>query len=119
MQPFEHVDAASLDEAAGLLAAEGAWPIAGGPDLLTTLKAGLHSPARLVNLKSIPQLDSISEYAGALRLGPLVTLDTLERNALVRERAPALAQAASLAASPQLRNMGTLGGNLAQETRCW
>src|SRR5690242_647969 len=122
MQPFEHLDARTLGEAVSLLTAEEAGdarPIAGGTDLLTTLKAGLHAPARLVNLKTIPQLDSISEYAGALQMGPLVTLDLLERNALVRERAPALSQAAGLAASPQLRNMGSLGGNLAQETRCW
>ena len=122
MQPFEHRDARTLAEAVSLLAepAAGAtMPIAGGTDLLTTLKAGLHAPARLVNLKTIPQLDSLTEYAGALHLGPLVTLDVLERNALVRERYRALSEAAGLAASPQLRNMGSLGGNLAQETRCW
>ena len=122
MQPFEHRDAQTLAEAVSLLTAPGAGealPISGGTDLLPTLKTGLHAPARLVNLKTIPQMDSITEYAGALHLGPLVTLDLLERSPLVRERAPALAEAAGLAASPQLRNMGSLGGNLAQETRCW
>jgi xanthine dehydrogenase YagS FAD-binding subunit len=122
MQPFEHREARTLAEAVSLLTereAGVAVPIAGGTDLLTTLKAGLHAPARLVNLKTIPQLDSLMEYAGALHLGPLVTLDILERNALVRERYRALSEAAGLAASPQLRNMGSLGGNLAQETRCW
>ena len=125
MEPFEHIDAPSVAEAVHLLQEGGrgdlwaARPIAGGTDLLTTLKADLHAPTRLVNLKTIPGLDTILDFAGTLRLGPLVTLDTLEQHSLVRERYRALADAAGLAASPQLRNMGTLGGNLAQETRCW
>ncbi|HMA37149.1 MAG TPA: FAD binding domain-containing protein [Chloroflexia bacterium] len=125
MERFEHVDASSVAGAIDLLQAhEGrapgtARPIAGGTDLLPTLKAGLHQPLRLVNLKTIRGLDTISDFAGTLRLGALVTLDTLQRHALVKERYQALADAASWAASPQLRNMGTLGGNLAQETRCW
>ena len=97
----------------------GARPIAGGTDLLTTLKAGLHAPYRLVNLKSIRGLDGVEAGAEGLRIGALVTLDSLERHPVIRERYRALADAAGLAASPQLRNMGTLGGNLAQETRCW
>ena len=100
-------------------AAGAARPIAGGTDLLTTLKAGLHAPARLVNLKSIRRPGRHQRVRRGLHIGALVTLDMLERNALVRERYRALADAAGLAASPQLRNMGTLGGNLAQETRCW
>jgi xanthine dehydrogenase YagS FAD-binding subunit len=122
MQPFEHINAQTLAEAVSLLTAEDAGdarPIAGGTDLLTTLKAGLHAPDRLVNLKTVPHLDGVMEYAGSVHLGPLVTLDTLEREPLVREQFRALAEAAGLAASPQLRNMGTVGGNLAQETRCW
>src|SRR5437764_11308517 len=107
MPAFEHVNAQTLAEAVSLLTAEEAgmaWPIAGGTDLLPTLKAGLHAPTRLVNLKTIPQLDSITEYAGRLHLGPLVTLDMVERNPLVREQYPALAEAVGLAASAQLRN---------------
>jgi xanthine dehydrogenase YagS FAD-binding subunit len=124
MELFEHVDARSVAGAITLLeGAEGgaaaARPIAGGTDLLTTLKVGIHAPVRLVNLKTIHGLDSISDFAGTLRLGPLVTLDTVGRHPLVRERYHALADAAHEAATPQLRNMGTLGGNLAQETRCW
>ncbi len=122
MQPFQHVNAQTLAEAVSLLTAEDAgdaWPIAGGTDLLTTLKAGLHAPDRLVNLKTVPHLDGVLEYAGSVHLGPLVSLDTVERDPLVREQYRALSEAAGLAASPQLRNMGSIGGNLAQETRCW
>ena len=124
MEPFEHVDAPSAPDAVRLLqpAPEGAGaarPIAGGTDLLTTLKAGLHAPYRLVNLKSIRGLDGVEVGAEGLRIGALVTLDSIERHPAIRERYRALADAAGLAASPQLRNMGTLGGNLAQETRCW
>ncbi len=123
MDPFEHHNAATVAGAIELLTgnatgAQAARPISGGTDLLTTMKAGLRAPVRLVNLKTVRGLDSIVDYAGTLRLGALVTLDTLEHNGLVAERYRALADAAGLAASPQLRNMGTLGGNLAQESRC-
>jgi xanthine dehydrogenase YagS FAD-binding subunit len=125
MEPFEHVDAPDAASAVRLLqpgpaaSGDGARPLAGGTDLLTTLKVGLHAPSRLVNLKSIGGLDSVEAGAEGLRIGALVTLDTIERHPVLRERYGALADAAGLAASPQLRNMGTLGGNLAQESRCW
>ena len=123
MDPFEHYNADSVAGAVALLTGDAvgpqaARPISGGTDLLTTMKAGLRAPVRLVNLKTVRGLDSIVDYAGTLRIGALVTLDTLEHTGLVAERYRALAEAAGLAASPQLRNMGTLGGNLAQESRC-
>src|SRR3954447_9792120 len=121
MEPFEHVNAASVDDAVALLGAgDGqARAIAGGTDLLTTLKAGLHTPGLLVNLKSIPGLDGVSVGEDGLRLGALVSIAAIERHPVIRERYAALAEAAAWTASPQLRNMGTIGGNLAQETRCW
>ncbi|HUS14029.1 MAG TPA: FAD binding domain-containing protein, partial [Chloroflexia bacterium] len=67
----------------------------------------------------IPGLNLIQLSDGALHIGALVTLDAIDRDATVRARYQALAEAAGLAASPQLRNMGTLGGNLGQESRCW
>ncbi|MGI8588237.1 MAG: FAD binding domain-containing protein [Chloroflexia bacterium] len=118
MEPFEHADAASVAAAIDLLG-DGARPIAGGTDLLTTMKVGIAAPTRLVNLKTIRGLDTIAEAGDGMRLGALVTLDAIAAHPLIRERYRALSDAAGLAASPQLRNMGTLGGNLAQETRCW
>ena len=90
-----------------------------GHRFLTTLKAGLHAPARLVNLKTIPQLDSISEYAGALHLGPLVTLDTAGAQCPGARARRALARRPGWPPRPNCATWASLGGNLAQETRCW
>lgn len=121
MHKFAHVNAHTLAEALGQLHAD-SRPIAGGTDLLTVLKAGIHRPAALVNLKSLDDagLRRIEQRdEGGLTLGALVTLDEIEHSDLIRQHYPALAQAAASAASPQLRNMGTIGGNLCQEVRCW
>jgi xanthine dehydrogenase YagS FAD-binding subunit len=123
VEPFEYNTAGSPAEAVELLAATGpgrraARPLAGGTDLLTMMKAGLRAPVRLVNLKNLAALRGIQEADGGLHIGALVTLDTLDRDAHVRAGYRALAEAAALTASPQLRNMGTLGGNLGQESRC-
>jgi xanthine dehydrogenase YagS FAD-binding subunit len=121
MQKFAHVNAETLQDALGQLGPE-ARPIAGGTDLLTLLKPGIASASLLVNIKTLADagLRGISPAAdGGLEIGALVTLDELDRSPLVRERYPALAQAAGLAASPQLRNMATLGGNMCQQMRCW
>lgn len=121
MKRFEHVNAASTAGAVRLLGANGrARPIAGGTDLLSMMKLGIAAPERLVNLKTIPGLDGISfDEIGGLRLGALATLDAIAGHDEVRARYPLLAEAISLAASPQLRNQGTIGGNLAQDSRCW
>lgn len=95
-------------------------PLAGGTDLLTLMKNGVQEPDRLLDIKRLPELDrDIAFDDGALRLGALVTLTQLEDDPLVAEHAPALAEAAALAASPQLRNMATIGGNILQRPRCW
>jgi xanthine dehydrogenase YagS FAD-binding subunit len=73
----------------------------------------------VVNLKTIPGLDQIKEEGGELRIGALARLADIAASALVAQKAPALTNAALLVASPQIRNMGTLGGNLAQKVRCW
>ena len=120
---FSHRGAASLAEAAALLgdAAGDARAIAGGTDLLGLIKDRVHAgaPHTLVDLKTIDGLDGIEERAGGLAIGSLVRLSDLERAPFVRERYRALAQASHAIASPQLRNMGTVGGNIAQEPRCW
>lgn len=92
---------------------------AGGIDLLDLLKEDLLAPAKIVNLRGIPNLDTIVETDGGLRIGPMVTLAKLAVEPLVRQRVPILADAAAASASPQIRNVASLGGNLLQRPRCW
>ncbi len=128
MKSFEWINAQSVAEAVQLLATppavrdidEAPRPIAGGQDLLTTMKDYLTRPARLVNLKTVRGLDRIEGNAKTgLRIGALVTLAQLEENPVVRRSFPGLAEAAHSIATPQIRNLGTVGGNLCQRPRCW
>ena len=95
--------------------------LAGGTDVYGLVKERVHArqPDVLVDLKAVPGLTPSTERDDGLSVGSLVRLADLERDPLVRERFPALAEAAHAVASPQLRNMGTVGGNLCQEPRCW
>src|SRR5512141_125132 len=119
MKGFEHTSPTTIQEAVKLLSAQNARVIAVGTDLLGIMKEGLLPADRVVDLKSIPGLDSIKQEGGELRIGPLARLADIAASDVVAKQAPALAQAAALVASPQIRNMGTLGGNLAQKVRCW
>jgi xanthine dehydrogenase YagS FAD-binding subunit len=93
---------------------------AGGIDLLDLMKEGIIRPARIVNLKSIAGLDGVETTDdGGLTIGSLVTLSQIHRSADIRARYPALAAAAEHAATPQVRNAATIGGNLLQRPRCW
>ncbi len=93
---------------------------AGGIDLLDLMKEDLLAPARVVSLKDVPGLDAIAqEEAGGMRLGSMVTLASLADHPVLRQRYPALADAVQGSASPQLRAVATLGGNLLQRPRCW
>jgi xanthine dehydrogenase YagS FAD-binding subunit len=106
-------------EAVGQLK-EGVVVKAGGVDLVDLLKEGLATPSRIVNLHTIPGLDQLQEDPkGGLRIGPLVTLAHLSADPKVRQHYTALADAAGHAATPQIRNMATVGGNLLQRPRCW
>lgn len=124
MQSFEWVDATSVEQAVQLLG-DGAGnglviAKAGGIDLLDLMKEGILAPARLVNLKTIPGLDEIKFRAsGELEIGALTTLARIDNDRRVREQYPALSEAAGHAATPQVRNAGTIGGNLLQKPRCW
>ena len=111
MNKFTYIDATSAAEALPLLGPE-AQLLAGGTDLLPLMKDGLATPPALVNLKHAAELRFMREDADGLHIGALTTLDELDRSPVVRSRYTALAEAAGLAASPQLRNMATLGGNL-------
>ena len=128
MKAFEWMNATTVAEAVNALKTgtapadldDGARPIAGGQDLLTTMKEYITRPARVVNLKSIRGLNKIeSDGQGGLRIGALVTLNQLEEDANVRKTFPGLAEAAHSVGTPQIRNLGTVGGNLCQRPRCW
>ena len=93
---------------------------AGGVDLLDLMKGELLAPTRLISLAGVPGLDGVVEdQAGGLRIGAMVTLATLAENSLARRRYPALVDAVRGSASPQIRNLATLSGNLLQRPRCW
>jgi xanthine dehydrogenase YagS FAD-binding subunit len=128
MKTFEWTNPTTINEAVKLLQVPAAdsgeiddapRPIAGGQDLLTTMKDYTTSPARLVNLKHIRGLDRITLNARGLTIGALVTLSELEEHAGVRKSYPGLSEAAHSIATPQIRNLGTVGGNLCQRPRCW
>ena len=124
MNSFEWVDATSVEQAAALLAQGNASaPVvakAGGIDLIDLMKERIVKPARVVNLRTIPGLDAIAANPqGGLTLGALATLARIEVSSEIRDRYPALAQAAGHAATPQVRNAATIGGNLLQRPRCW
>lgn len=119
MKKFEQTSPASVQEAVKLLSAQNARAIAGGTDLIGIMKESLLPTDRVVDLKAISGLDYIKEEGGELRIGALTKLATIASSDVVNSRAPALAQAASRIASPQIRNMATLGGNMAQKVRCW
>ncbi|GAB1544515.1 xanthine dehydrogenase family protein subunit M [Scytonema sp. NUACC21] len=93
---------------------------AGGIDVLDLLKEGLVTPSRVINIRTLPNMDRISADAQTgLRIGPLVTLAQLDADPAVRQNYTALAEAASHIATPQIRNIATIGGNLLQRPRCW
>jgi xanthine dehydrogenase YagS FAD-binding subunit len=118
MRPFTHIDVENTDETIPLLSAT-ARPLAGGTDMLPLMKEGLAAPERLINIKRLEELRYIRADESGLRIGALATLADLDRDPDVRRDWTALAQAAGLSASPQLRNMATIGGNLLQQARCW
>ena len=128
MKAFEWINAGSVGEAVQLLSTAGpshdmdeaSRPIAGGQDLLTTMKDYLTRPTRIVNLKSIRGLDRIEgDGKKGLTIGALVTLNQLETHPVIHASFPGLAEAAHSIATPQIRNLGTVGGNLCQRPRCW
>lgn len=122
MRAFDHIAAQSASDAAQALAAHGsgAMLIAGGADALSLLKSDLIAPSLLIDLKPVSALHGITIASdGTVRLGALTTLADIERDTELAERLPILRQAVRDAATPQLRNVATVGGNLLQRTRCW
>ncbi len=123
MRTFDYVRPESIDEALTLLQAEGdnhTEALAGGTDLLTLMKSEIANPTKLLDLKRLDGMaHGIVEEQAGVTLGALTTLAEIEKSTLLQERYPLLSQAAGLAATPQLRNMATIGGNLLQRPRCW
>lgn len=121
MQSFEYASPTTIQEAVGLLGSR--WGevdvLAGGTDLISMMKEYLETPKRLVNIKGIKELGGIQNGKAGLRIGAAVTLDELSENAEVRKAFPSLTTAALGITSPQMRNMGTVGGDLCQRPRCW
>jgi len=123
LRSFDYKKADTVEEAAELLKKHGenARVVAGGTDLLGALKENIHPeyPELLVDIKAIPDLDGIEETDNGLKIGALTRLSSLSEHPVVKEKYGLLAEAARTVASPQLRNMGTVGGNICQEARCW
>lgn len=121
MQAFEYARPKSIQEAVKLLGTDGqASALAGGTDLLALIKDGVAAPKRLVSLQHVSELKGISyRPATGLRLGASVSFEDLLESAEVKEHYPALVQAAEGVTSPQIRSMGTVGGDLCQRPRCW
>ncbi len=123
MRSFAHVNAATVDEACSLLRRYKGKAVlnAGGTDLLSTLKGENlpEYPEVLINVKTIRGLDEIAEKEGAVQIGALASLADIAGSSLVRRRCEVLAEAAHSVATPQIRNVATIGGNLCQDTRCW
>ena len=117
---FELLSPRSLEDAVALAAQHGedCALMAGGSDLLDQLKLHRRTPRYVINLKAIPGLRAIDVTESRVSIGALTTLGELERSAELRRLCPALSLAASRVATPQIRNVGTLGGNLLQDSRC-
>jgi NADPH-dependent glutamate synthase beta subunit-like oxidoreductase/CO/xanthine dehydrogenase FAD-binding subunit len=123
MKSFDHVNAKTVSEAVrSLKDKEGkAKLIAGGTDLLGTLKDKILPayPETIINIKTIPNLNHIKEDGKGLKIGALAKLEEIVQSPVVREKYKLLAEAAEAVATPQVRRMGTIGGNLCQDVRCW
>jgi xanthine dehydrogenase YagS FAD-binding subunit len=119
---FKHIDAASTQHAVSLLAqyGQGARVLAGGQDLLFRIKKYIVRPECVVNIKTIPGLKYIrSQPDQNLRIGALATLSQIAQSVELQRKYTVLAQAAGVVASPQIRNMGTIAGNICQDVWCW
>jgi len=120
MNRFEVIAPVDVARASRILAQPGHAALAGGVDLIDLLKQNIVEPRSLVNLKGLKGLDAIEfDRANGLRIGALVTLNDIATHPAIRDRYTALADAAEQAATPQVRNLATAGGNLLQRPRCW
>lgn len=124
VKKFTRVNAKTVEGALSALRAANAWAMAGGTDLVGTMRFEVLPdnmyPKILVNLKTItPSLDYIKEENGMLKIGALTRLEDIAKSSVIKSKWAALAEAAHKTASPHIREMGTIGGNICQLTRCW
>ena len=121
MPVFELYQPGTVDDALQLLDRHGAdaLVLAGGLDSMDWLKDRLRKPRVVVDLSQVKELHGIKEAGGGLEIGAMTTLTEVVKHPVVREKYSILMQAAELVASPQIRNQGTIGGNVSQDTRCW
>ena len=121
MPVFELFQPVSIDDAIKLLDRHGtdAWVLAGGLDSMDWLKDRIKRPKVVVDLSQIKELKGVREANGGVEIGAMTPLTEVVRNPIVREKFSLLMEAAELVASPQIRNVGTIGGNVSQDTRCW
>ena len=114
LRAFDYHEPPTLAEAIDLLVAapDDARVLAGGTDLIVDMKTGRMRPSTVVNLKRIPELSGIEEIVGGIRIGALTKVTDVEVSSLVQERCPGLAEAASILASPPVRALATIGGNV-------
>ena len=121
MKPFNFVNAESVAHACSLLGTDssGAVMIAGGTDLMGEIKEGIVTPETVVNLPDGLGLVGIEATSDGMTIGAMTTVADIAAHQIINADFPALAQAASSVATPQIRNVGTLGGNLCQRPRCW
>ena len=121
MPVFELYQPASIDDAIKLLDKHGpdGLALAGGLDSMDWLKDRLKKPNAVIDLGTIKELKGVKELNGGIEIGAMTPLTEVVKHPLVREKFSLLMEAAELVASPQIRNQGTLGGNVSQDTRCW
>lgn len=121
MRAFNYTDPVTLEEAVTALGRSGAQLIAGGTDILGVLKDEIlpDYPRTVVDLRAIPGLEYVCEGDGLLRIGAMTRIADIASSSIIAGRYPALQRAAALIGSPQIREMGTIGGNLCQLPRCW
>ncbi len=121
MPAFELVQPTSAAEAQKILEQNGsdAWVLAGGMDAFDWLKDRIKRPKIVVDLSGIDELRGIRTIADGIEIGAMTTLTDIVNNEVVKQKFGLLAQSAELVASPQIRNQGTIGGNVSQDTRCW
>jgi xanthine dehydrogenase YagS FAD-binding subunit len=121
MPAFELFQPANIDDALVLLDHHGsdAWVLAGGLDSFDWLKDRIKRPKVVIDLSQISELRGVKEVNGGLEIGAMTTLTEVVRHPIVKEKFSILSTGAELAASPQIRNQGTIGGNVSQDARCW